>query len=46
MTQLLDDAKAFSNLAKKKNVDADDVKLAIQMAQKGVFRGPPPREVR
>ncbi|KAL4088677.1 hypothetical protein QTP88_023761 [Uroleucon formosanum] len=43
-TQLLDDAKAFSNLAKKKNVDANDVKLAIQMAQKGVFRRPPPRE--
>ncbi|KAL4085407.1 hypothetical protein QTP88_027266 [Uroleucon formosanum] len=43
-TQLLEDAKAFSNLAKKKNVDANDVKLAIQMAQKGVFRGPPSRE--
>ncbi|KAL4088852.1 hypothetical protein QTP88_023936 [Uroleucon formosanum] len=45
MTQLLDDAKAFSNLANKKNVDADDVKLAIQMAQKLAFFGPSPREI-
>ncbi|XP_003243079.1 transcription initiation factor TFIID subunit 9-like [Acyrthosiphon pisum] len=44
-TQLLEDAKALSNSAEKKNVDADDVKLAIQMAQGGVFPGPPPRKV-
>jgi len=42
----LEDAKALSNSAKKKSVDADDVKLAIQMAQGAVFPGPPPRKVR
>ncbi|XP_060872660.1 uncharacterized protein LOC132946631 [Metopolophium dirhodum] len=44
-TQLLEDAKALSNSAKKKSVDADDVKLAIQMAQNGVFPRPPPLKV-
>ncbi|KAL5233902.1 hypothetical protein ACI65C_001343 [Semiaphis heraclei] len=44
-TLLLDDAKTFSNFAKKKNVDADDVKVAIQLAQDGVFCRPPPRDV-
>jgi len=45
-TQLLDDAKTFSNFAKKKNIDADDVKLAIQMTENGVFSKPPSRDVR
>jgi len=45
-TLLLDDAKTFSNFAKKKNVDADDVKIAIQLAQDGIFCRPPPRDVR
>jgi len=45
-TLLLDDAKTFSNFAKKKNVDADDVKVAIQLAQDGIFCRPPPRDVR
>lgn len=45
-TLLLDDAKTYSNFAKKKNVDVDDVKIAIQLAQDGVFFRPPPREVR
>lgn len=44
-TLLLDDAKTYSNFAKKKNVDVDDVKIAIQLAQDGVFIKPPPREV-
>jgi transcription initiation factor TFIID subunit 9B len=44
-TLLLDDAKTYSNFAKKKNVDVDDVKIAIQLAQDGVFFRPPPREV-
>ncbi|XP_026808386.1 transcription initiation factor TFIID subunit 9-like [Rhopalosiphum maidis] len=44
-TLLLDDAKTFSNFAKKKNVDADDVKVAIQLAQDGIFCRPPPRDV-
>jgi hypothetical protein len=45
-TLLLEDAKTFSNFAKKKNVDVDDVKIAIQLAQDGVFFRPPSREVR
>ncbi|KAL4153761.1 hypothetical protein QTP88_001596 [Uroleucon formosanum] len=44
-TLLLDDAKTFSNFAKKKNVDADDVKMAIQLAQDGIFRRPPSHDV-
>ncbi|XP_050531199.1 transcription initiation factor TFIID subunit 9B [Daktulosphaira vitifoliae] len=44
-TLLLDDAKTYSNYAKKKNVDVDDVKVAIQMAQDGIFFRPPPRDV-
>lgn len=42
----MDDAKTFSNFAKKKSVDVDDVKMAIQLAQDGVFIRPPTREVR
>lgn len=45
-TLLLDDAKTFSNFAKKKSVDVDDVKVAIQLAQDGIFCRPPPRDVR
>lgn len=45
-TLLLDDAKTYSNFAKKKNVEVDDVKVAIQLAQDGVFFRPPTREVR
>ncbi|XP_060859131.1 transcription initiation factor TFIID subunit 9-like [Metopolophium dirhodum] len=44
-TLLLDDAKTFSNFAKKKSVDADDVKVAIQLAQDGIFCRPPPRDM-
>eukprot|EP00102_Acyrthosiphon_pisum_P020442 XP_016657652.1 PREDICTED: transcription initiation factor TFIID subunit 9-like isoform X2 [Acyrthosiphon pisum] len=44
-TLLLDDAKKFSNFAKKKDVDEDDVKIAIQMAQDGIFCRPPQRDV-
>ncbi|VVC43263.1 Histone-fold,Transcription initiation factor TAFII31 [Cinara cedri] len=44
-TLLLDDAKTFSNFAKKKNVDVDDVKVAIQLAQDGIFCRPPPRDM-
>ncbi|XP_050435208.1 transcription initiation factor TFIID subunit 9 [Adelges cooleyi] len=44
-TLLLEDAKTFSSFAKKKNIDADDVKLAIQMAQEGIFYKPTPRDV-
>ncbi|XP_060857898.1 transcription initiation factor TFIID subunit 9-like [Metopolophium dirhodum] len=44
-TLLLDDAKTFSTFAKKKNVDADDVKIAIQLPQDGIFCRPPPRDM-
>lgn len=45
VTLLLDDAKTYSNFAKKKNVDVDDVKVAIQLSQDGVFFRPPTHEV-
>lgn len=44
-TLLLDDAKTYSNFAKKKNVDVDDVKLAIRLARDGVFFRPPTPDV-
>ena len=45
MTTILDDAKLYSSHAKKPNVDADDVKLAIQCRADQSFTSPPPRDV-
>jgi len=42
---LLDDAQIFSVYAKKKNIDADDVKLAIQLQVERMFTSPPPRDL-
>lgn len=45
MTSILDDAKIYSSHAKKPNVDADDVRLAIQCRADQSFTSPPPRDV-
>ncbi|CAI6358943.1 unnamed protein product [Macrosiphum euphorbiae] len=41
---ILEEAKACSTFANKEKIDADDVKMAIQMAQDGVFLKSPTRD--
>ncbi|XP_026819166.1 transcription initiation factor TFIID subunit 9-like [Rhopalosiphum maidis] len=43
-TLILEEAKACSTFANKDEVDADDVKTAVQLVQDGVFLKSPPRE--
>ena len=45
MTTILDDAKMVSSHAKKKSVDADDIKLAVQMYTEENLTTPPGRDV-
>lgn len=42
---ILEDAKAYANHAKKKSIDLDDVKLALNIQLEQMFTNPPPREV-
>ncbi|UYV83029.1 TAF9B [Cordylochernes scorpioides] len=44
VTNVLDDAKVFSQHAKKKLVDGEDVTMAIQLNLESSFTSPPPRE--
>ncbi|XP_077002077.1 transcription initiation factor TFIID subunit 9B-like [Tamandua tetradactyla] len=44
VTTILEDAKIYSNHAKKPNVDADDVRLAIKCRADHSFTSPPPRD--
>lgn len=45
VTSILDDARLFSSHAKKKLVDIDDVRLAIQLQMDKSFTSPPPRDL-
>ncbi|GAB6018900.1 hypothetical protein CHUAL_000557 [Chamberlinius hualienensis] len=45
ITNILEDARVFSNHAKKKNLDVEDVKLAIQIQMDKGFASPPPRDI-
>ncbi|KAK8788221.1 hypothetical protein V5799_022003 [Amblyomma americanum] len=45
VTNILDDARLFSAHAKKRAVDVDDVRLAIQMQADKSFTSPPPRDL-
>ncbi|CAN7996828.1 unnamed protein product [Ixodes hexagonus] len=45
VTNILDDARLFSTHAKKRVVDVDDVRLAIQMQADKSFTSPPPRDL-
>lgn len=45
VTTVLDDAKTLSTHAKKKTVDVDDVRLAVQMYTDSNATTPPPRDV-
>lgn len=44
-SQVLDDAQLYSSFAKKKQIDADDVNLTLQMQADRSFVGPPSRDV-
>lgn len=46
VTTIIEDAKIYATHAKKSNVDADDIKLAIQCRMDQSFTSPPPRDVR
>ncbi|XP_041354409.1 transcription initiation factor TFIID subunit 9B-like [Gigantopelta aegis] len=45
ITDVLDDAKVYSSHANKKNLDCDDIKLAIQCRMDHSFTTPPPRDL-
>ena len=45
VTDILDDAKVYSAHANKKNIDTEDVRLAIQCKLDHSFTTPPPRDV-
>ncbi|KAI5634902.1 transcription initiation factor IID, 31kD subunit domain-containing protein [Phthorimaea operculella] len=45
VSSILDDARVFANHAKKKTIDLEDVRLAVQMQLDKSFTSPPPREV-
>jgi len=44
VTGVLEDARVYSGHAKKKTLDMEDVKLAVQLAAEQGFTSPPPRE--
>lgn len=45
VTTVLEDAQVYSTYAKKKSIDADDVRLSVQLLQEKMFTTPPPREL-
>lgn len=45
ITNVLEDAKVYSEHAKKKEIDVSDVQLAIEAKMDHSFTPPPPREV-
>lgn len=45
VTCILDDSRIYATHAKKKTIDLDDVKLAVNMQLDRSFTTPPPREV-
>merc|ERR1711953_1410407 len=44
VTGILEDARVYSSHARKKALDTEDVKLAVQLAAEQGFTSPPPRE--
>ena len=44
VTNVLEDAKVYSQHSGKKNIDLDDVKLSVSMNTEQTFTSPPPRE--
>ncbi|XP_044750604.1 transcription initiation factor TFIID subunit 9 [Coccinella septempunctata] len=44
-TSVLDEARMYANNSKKKFLDAEDVRLALQLTNESSFVTPPPREI-
>ncbi|KAJ8969463.1 hypothetical protein NQ317_015278 [Molorchus minor] len=44
-TSILEEARMYANNSKKKYLDVDDVRLALQLTAESTFTTPPPREV-
>ncbi|XP_023014033.1 transcription initiation factor TFIID subunit 9-like [Leptinotarsa decemlineata] len=44
-TSILEEARMYANNSKKKFLDVDDVRLALQLTCESTFTTPPPREV-
>ena len=42
---VLEDAKVYASHANKKNIDSDDIQLAVQCKLDHSFTNPPPRDV-
>ena len=42
---MLEDARIYCNHANKKEIDAEDIKLAVQIRMDHSFTSPPPRDV-
>ena len=42
---MLEDARVYCNHANKKEIDAEDIKLAVQVRMDHSFTSPPPRDV-
>jgi len=45
ITNILEDAKVYSNHARKRGIDGDDIKLAVQVNTEQTVTGPPTRDV-
>ena len=45
VTDVLEDARVYCNHGNKKEIDADDIKLAVQIRMDNSFTSPPPRDV-
>ncbi|XP_048745485.1 transcription initiation factor TFIID subunit 9B-like [Ostrea edulis] len=45
VTDVLEDAKVYSNHANKKSLDAEDIKLAVQCRMDHSYTSPPPRDL-
>jgi len=45
VTNVVEEARVYSTYAKKKSIDADDVRLAVKMVSNKSFSTVPPREV-
>ena len=45
VTDVLDDAKVYSSYAGKREIDTEDVHLAVQCRMDQSFTTPPPRDV-
>lgn len=45
IAELLDDSRVYADFAQKKQIDTDDIRLAIKLKSAVAFSNPPPREL-